>query len=61
MLGFIVGLLFGGFVGIAATCINVAANDRTESACAEAYHAGLNERCDKANCPAWERWVERGE
>lgn len=34
--------------------------DRTESACAEAYEAGRRERCDKANCPAWERWVERG-
>ena len=40
MIGFIIGLLAGGFTGITATVFNYAANDRTASACAEAYERG---------------------
>lgn len=67
MIGFIIGLLAGGFVGMTATAMCVAANDRTESACAESYEAGRRdgwkETCMRlrTDCPAYERFIERGE
>lgn len=65
MIGFIIGLLAGGFVGIFATCCCVVASDRTESACAEAYEQGKRDgekaMCKLMQCPAYERFIERGE
>lgn len=67
MIGFIIGLIAGGFVGITATVLNYAANDRTASACAEAYERGKKdgwkETCMRlrTDCPAYERFIERGE
>ena len=65
MIGFIIGLIAGGFVGITATVLNYAANDRTASACAEAYERGKrdgeNAMCKRMQCPAYERFIERGE
>lgn len=65
MIGFIIGLLAGGFAGITATVFNYAANDRTASACAEAYEHGRrdgkNAMCERMQCPAYERFIERGE
>lgn len=65
MIGFIIGLLAGGFVGMTATAMCVAANDRTASACAEAYEQGKrdgkNAMCKRMQCPAYERFIERGE
>ena len=67
MIGFIIGLIAGGFVGITATVFNYAANDRTASACAEAYERGkrdgFKQTCARlrTDCPAYERFIERGE
>lgn len=67
MIGFIIGLLAGGFVGMTATAMCVAANDRTASACAEAYERGkrdgFKQTCARlrTDCPAYERFIERGE
>lgn len=67
MIGFIIGLLAGGFVGMTATAMCVAANDRTASACAEAYERGKRDGFEqtcarlRTDCPAYERFIERGE
>ena len=67
MIGFIIGALAGCFVGITATVINYAANDRTASACAEAYERGRKDGWKqtcmrlRTDCPAYERFIERGE
>ncbi len=65
MIPFFIGALVGGFVGIAATCCCVVASDRTESACAEAYERGKrdgkNAMCKRMQCPAYERFIERGD
>lgn len=67
MIPFFIGAIIGGFVGIAATCCCVAASDRTESACAEAYEAGKRDGWKqtcmrlRTDCPAYERFIERGE
>ena len=67
MIGFIIGAVVGGFVGITATVINYAANDRTASACAEAYERGKRDGWKqtcmrlKTDCPAYERFIERGD
>ena len=67
MIGFIIGAVVGGFVGITATVINYAANDRTASACAEAYERGKRDGCKqtcmrlKTDCPAYARIIERGD
>ena len=67
MIGFIIGLLAGGFVGMTATAMCVAANDRTASACAEAYEQGKRDGFEqtcarlRTDCPAYERFIERGE
>lgn len=65
MIGFSIGLLAGGIIGIAVTCMCVAASERTESACAEAYEQGKrdgkNAMCKRMQCPAYERFIERGE
>ena len=67
MIGFIIGLLAGGIIGIAVTCMCVAASERTESACAEAYEQGkrdcFKQTCARlrTDCPAYERFIERGE
>ena len=65
MIQFALGVLLGGFVGMAVTCMNVAASDRTASACAEAYEQGKrdgeNAMCKRMQCPAYERFIERGE
>jgi len=67
MLGNIICFIVGGFVGIFATCACVVASDRTESACAEAYEAGRRDGWKqtcmrlKTDCPAYERFIERGE
>lgn len=67
MIGFLIGFAVGAFVGITATAINYAANDRTASACAEAYERGKKDgwkqTCARlrTDCPAYERFIERGE
>lgn len=65
MIGFLIGFAVGAFAGISATIINYAANDRTASACAEAYERGKsdgeNAMCKRMKCPAYERFIERGE
>lgn len=67
MIQFALGVLLGGLIGTAVTCMSVAANDRTESACAEAFEAGkkagFEESCAarRVDCPAYERWLERGD
>ena len=67
MIGFIIGAVAGCFVGITATVINYAANDRTASACAEAYERGRKDGWKqksmrmRTDCPAYERFIERGE
>ena len=67
MLGNIICFIIGGFVGITATCCCVVASDRTESACAEAYEAGKRDGWKqtcmrlKTDCPAYERFIERGD
>lgn len=67
MIGFIIGLLAGGFVGMTATAMCVAANDRTASACAEAYERGKKDGFEqtcarlRTDCPAYERFIERGD
>ncbi len=67
MIQFLIGAVAGCFVGITATVINYAANDRTASACAEAYERGKRDgwrqTCMrlKTDCPAYERFIERGD
>ena len=67
MIGFIIGAVVGGFVGLTATCMCVAASDRTESASAEAYERGKRDGWKqtcmrlKTDCPAYERFIERGD
>ena len=67
MIGFLIGFAVGAFAGITATVINYAANDRTASACAEAYERGKKDGFEqtcarlRTDCPAYERFIERGE
>ena len=67
MIPFFIGALVGGFVGIFATVLNYAANDRTASACAEAYERGKRDGFEqtcarlRTDCPAYERFIERGD
>ena len=67
MIQFTIGVVLGGFIGVAVTCMSVATNDRTESACAEAYERGKRDGWKqpcmrlKTDCPAYERFIERGD
>ena len=67
MLGNLLCLMLGGFVGVAAMAICNAGSDHVDEAYKQGYAAGEKEGWRRTcmrlrtDCPAYERFIERGE